>query len=122
MALLAPLPTIPIADLQPGIESADERPVSGVVTLIWPYASSERSLSLLLVEKDFRLRGKRGQVRVQFDGASAQAVAKSRVGSGDELLLRLKGVRWAKDESTATTPGRSIDWELHYCEQIQLQV
>lgn len=112
---------IPIAQLQPGLD-AEATSVTGVVTLIWPYASSTQSTSLLLVEPDFRLRGHRGQVRVHFNGASARTVAKSGLGSGDRLSMSLKGSAWTKDSSSTTTPGRSIEWELKYGERVLLEV
>ena len=113
--------TIPIAQLQPGLDP-DSTFVSGIVTLIWPYASSTRTLSLLLVEPDFRLRRHQGQVRIHFHGSSAKALARSGVSSGDHLLLRLIGVQWAKDTHKASTPGRGIEWELRYGERAVLTV
>jgi len=122
MALTDSTQTVPIAKLRPELEHADERYVSGVVTLIWPYASATKSLSLLLVEPDFRLRRHQGQVRVRFNGASAKAVARSGISSGDQLLLSLRGIQWEKDASVATTPGKGIEWEIRYGERVQLQV
>lgn len=122
MAVTAiPWPSVPIAHLQPGLD-AQATSVSGVVTLIWPYASSTRSASLLLVEPDFRLRRHRGQVRIHFNGASAKAVARLSVSSGDRLSLSLNGAEWAKDGATASTPGKGIEWELKYSERVVLQV
>lgn len=111
----------PIAQLNPELRH-DESSVTGIVTLIWPYASSKQTISLLLVEPDFRLRSSRGQVRVNFHGSSAKAVARSGLRSGDQLLLSLEGAQWAKDSTAATTPGRAIDWELEYGERLVLQV
>ena len=42
--------------------------------------------------------------------------------SGDQLLLSLKGAEWAKDTLAASTPGRSIEWELRYGDRLVLQV
>ena len=113
--------TLPIAQLQPGLDP-DSTSVTGIVTLIWPYASSTRTLSLLLVEPDFRLRRHRGQVRVHFHGSSAKALSTAGVNSGDQLLLNLTGMQWAKDAFTASTPGKGIEWELRYGERAVLQV
>ena len=112
---------VPIADLQPALET-DRTSITGIVTLIWPYSSSNRTLSLLLAEPDFRLRRERGQVRIHFTGSSATAVAKSRVGIGAQINLSLVGVRWAKDESTPRTPGRGVEWELQFGERLALEV
>ena len=111
----------PIAELNPDLKS-DESSVTGMVTLIWPYASFKSTFGLLLVESDFRLRSKRGQVRVHFQGSSAKTVARSGISSGDQLLLSLQGAQWAKDSTAATTPGRGIDWQLQYGERLVLQV
>lgn len=118
---MASVNTLPIAQLQPGLDP-DSTSVTGIVTLIWPYASSTRTLSLLLVEPDFRLRRHRGQVRVHFHGSSAKALSRAGVSSGDQLLLNLTGVQWAKDTFTASTPGKGIEWELRYGERAVLQV
>ena len=111
----------PIAQLNPDLEH-DDSSVAGIVTLIWPYAASKSTFSLLLVDPDFRLRSNRGQVRVHFQGSSAKAVARSGISSGDQLLLSLRGAQWVKDSTAATTPGRGIDWQLQYEERLVLQV
>ncbi len=111
----------PIAQLNPGLRP-DESSVTGIVTLIWPYASSKSTFGLLLVEPDFRLRSNRGQVRVHFQGSSAKAVARSGVSSGDQLLLSLRGAQWVNDATTAATPGRGFDRQLQYGERLVLQV
>ncbi|KAL2040698.1 hypothetical protein N7G274_006677 [Stereocaulon virgatum] len=118
---MAALTTLPIAQLQPGLDS-DSTSVFGIVTLIWPYASSTHTLSLLLVEPDFRLRRHRGQVRVHFQGSSAKALSRAEISIGDQLLLNLTGVQWAKDTFAASTPGRGIDWELRYGERAVLRL
>ena len=112
---------IPIAQLQPQAEIGGKS-VAGTVTLIWPYSASQKSYSLLLVEPDFRLRRQKGQVRLHFTGSSAKAVARAGVKSGDQLVLSLDNVVWAKDESAETTPGRGIGWELRFGERVVLQV
>lgn len=114
-------PSIPIAQLHPDLDP-DSTSISGIVTLIWPYASSTKTLSLLLVEPDFRLRPHRGQVRIHFNGAIAKAISRSILTSGDQLLLSLQGAKWTKDLSIASTPGNCIEWGLHYEERVLLQV
>ena len=113
---------VPIADLRPDLENVNERTVTGIVTIVWPYASSTGSASLLLVEPDFRLRARRGQVRLCFDGASAKAISKAGISSGDRLCLQLRDTNFSKDESTASTPGRGIEWKLQYGETLDLKV
>lgn len=116
-----PVPSIPIAQLQPGLDPKGTS-VTGIVTLIWPYASSTKSTSLLLVEPDFRLRRTRGQVRLLFNGSSAKAVTRLGVSIGDRLSLSLEGSEWARNSSPITTPGKGIEWELKYSERLVLQV
>jgi hypothetical protein len=119
---LAAAALIPIAQLTPDLSAPSATSIKAIVTLIWPYSSSNSSLTVLLAEPDFRLRRTRGQVRVQFSGSSANAVHEAGIGSGDEVMLSLDGVEWNKDESAGQTPGRSIEWELKFTERLLLQV
>ena len=116
-----PTPADSIAELRPQLAN-ESTSVTGIVTLIWPYASSTQSISLLLVEPDFRKRQKEGQVRVYFHGSSARALARVGISSGDVLLLSLEGSVWSKQITTASTPGKSIEWEIEYGERVLLQV
>jgi hypothetical protein len=113
---------IPIADLSPELEDSSTKSIKAVVTLKWPYSSSSGTIALLLAEPDFRLRRAKGQVRVQFSGASAKAIARSEISSGDEVTLSLEGVEWAKDPKTTQAPGQSVDWELRFTERVVAQV
>ena len=113
--------SMPIALLRPS-QPINGRSIKGIVTLIWPYSTSQRSFSLLLVEPDFRLRRQNGQVRVHLKGSSARTLAKSGVRSGDCIQLSLEGVAWARDESRHKTPGRGVEWELQFGERLLLQV
>lgn len=112
---------IPIANLGPS-NQAESSTIVGVVALIWPYSSSGKTFAVLLVEPDFRLRRTKGQVLVRFYGSSAKAIAKSGVSSGDQILLSLTGALWVEDDSTTKTPGKGIEWELHFRERVVLQV
>jgi hypothetical protein len=54
-------------------------------------------------------------VRVRFAGPAAEAVAKSRIGIGDEILLELDGAIWTESPAgLVSTPGRSVEGELVY--------
>ncbi|KAL9011059.1 MAG: hypothetical protein Q9173_004059, partial [Seirophora scorigena] len=113
--------SVPIAKLEPSlIESG--RPVQGVVTLVWPYSTSNQSFSILLAEPDFRLRRQKGQVRVHFTGSSAKAVSRCNPQSGDHVTLNLVGAQWEKDETASKTPGRGIDWQLRFGERATLKI
>ncbi|KAH7413714.1 hypothetical protein DE146DRAFT_682915 [Phaeosphaeria sp. MPI-PUGE-AT-0046c] len=111
----------PIAELHPELPARDSKTFKAAVTLIWPYSSSQRQFALLLAEPDFRLRRKKGQVRARFSGSSARALATTGVGIGDEVVLSLRGAKFLQ-EDTVSTPGRSIDWELEYTQNVSVQV
>ncbi|KAI9685208.1 MAG: hypothetical protein M1822_004795 [Bathelium mastoideum] len=113
---------VPIATLTPLLPSLETKSFRGVVTLVWPYSSSTRQFALLVAEQDFRLRRQKGQVRVQFHGASAKAVAKSGVGIADVVTASLEGAQWIQEEGEqVNTPGKSVDWELRYGQRLVLQ-
>ena len=111
----------PIAQIHPSNRDNGTH-ISGLVTLIWPYSSSRKEFSLLLVESDFRLRRNKGQVRIVFDGASAKAAARADINSGDRLSLWLKGARYEKAETTIATPGRSVEYDLHFGQVLRFRV
>ncbi|OBT67437.1 hypothetical protein VE03_03029 [Pseudogymnoascus sp. 23342-1-I1] len=114
---------VAIAKLEPTIPNLQSCYFKAVVTLIWPYSSSNKTLSVLLAEPDFRLRSSRGQVKVQFAGSSAKHVYDAGIGSGDELVVSLNGAEWIPESaSTAQTPGRGIEWELKFSGRLVLQI
>lgn len=113
---------IPIAQLTPLLAAASTRSIRAIITLTWPYSSATGSVAFLLVEPDFRLRRTRGQVRVQFSGSSAKAVAKAGIASGDEVILSLDGVEWVHDETLFATPGRGVEFDLKFTERLLVQV
>ncbi|KAI7409867.1 hypothetical protein KC336_g12616, partial [Hortaea werneckii] len=115
--------TVPIQTLAPDAELPSNGAIRAVVTLAWPFSSSTRQCALLLADPDFRLRTRKGQVRVRFTGPSAEAVAKSRIGIGDEITLHLGGATWAEPkEGAVRTPGKSVDGELVFARQLGLKV
>jgi len=120
---LEPTTHIPIAQLTPDLPEPATRSLKAIVTLTWPYSSATGSVAFLLAEPDFRLRKSRGQVRVQFSGSSAKAVAKAGIASGDEVTLCLEGVEFVDDEAAiAATPGRGVECELRFAERLLLEV
>ena len=112
---------LPIARLNPSLDTSKSY-VKGIVTLVWPYSPSNKYTSILVVEPDFRLRRKQGQVRLSFKGRTARAVAKSGLTSGDEVLVALTDAEWLQAENNVATPGRRVDWELQFGEHVILQV
>ncbi|KAK2763046.1 hypothetical protein FQN54_009679 [Arachnomyces sp. PD_36] len=114
--------SIRIAELSPSLENPKQRYVCAVVTLLWPFSSSTRSFSLLLSDPDFRLRRLNGQVKATFHGSSAEAVAHSKVGIGDTVILGLDGVQWVNHEAGDATPGKGINWDLNFNDRVVLEV
>ncbi|CAK3933669.1 hypothetical protein DOTSEDRAFT_72659 [Lecanosticta acicola] len=114
--------TISITALSPGESPLKDRAIRAVVSLFWPYSSSTKQCALLLADPDFRLRSRKGQVRVRFTGPSAGAVAKAKIGIGDELILELRGASWAGETGTVVTPGKSVDGELVYTGELGVKV
>jgi hypothetical protein len=112
---------VAIAALNPELPAPASKQFRAVVTLIWPYSSSQRQFALLLGDPSFRLRRKAGQVRARFSGSSAKAIASTGVGIGDEVVLSLSGAEFVQDGSVST-PGKSIDWELSYTQTLSARV
>ena len=61
-------------------------------------------------------------MRVRFTSASAEAVAKSRIGIGDEVVLSLNGASWEEDTEAKRTPGKSVDGELFFRRKLGLRI
>ncbi|KAF1928188.1 uncharacterized protein M421DRAFT_5261 [Didymella exigua CBS 183.55] len=110
-----------IAALRPNVDALESKQIKAVVTLIWPYSSSQRQFALLLAEPDLRLRRKNGQVRAHFSSTSARALATTGVGIGDEVVLGLHGAQFVQDGAVGT-PGKRIDWELAYTQTLAISV
>lgn len=119
---LAHLTRVPIAQLSPDLEQLDEKSFLAAIALVWPYSSSTKSVSLLLAEPDFRLRGAKGQIKVTFHGHVAEKVAESHVGIGDTVCLALKGTKFVSNEAVQKTPGRSVAWDAHFENGVSLEV
>ncbi|KAH7054378.1 hypothetical protein B0J12DRAFT_657461 [Macrophomina phaseolina] len=116
---------IPIATLHPSLPAPATKSITALVTILWPYSSSTRTCALLLAEPDFRLRRRRGQVRVQFFGDAAYAVATSQLGIGDKVVLKLGGAQWLQpsgEDEVVRTPGKSVDWELGFRDRLAMLV
>lgn len=111
-----------LSELQPSLKDTADRYVRGVVVLIWPFSSATKQFSLLLSDPDFRRRELRGQIKARFAGPSAEAVAKSKIGIGDIILLGLDGLRWEEHASQPNTPGTSIEWDLLFSNRLVLEV
>ncbi|KAL2880899.1 hypothetical protein SGCOL_003549 [Colletotrichum sp. CLE4] len=111
---------IAIAQLSPALEDPKTRVIRGVVTITWPYSIVRKNIAFLLAEADFRLRRAKGQVRVEFTGSSAKAIADAALGSGDEIALSLDGVELVADDSKTRVPGTSLEWQLRFTERVLL--
>ena len=114
--------TVPIAQLSPTLGEPEHKYIDAVVTLVWPYSSSTKSISLLLAEPDFRLRRSHGQVKAIFHGHVAEKVAGSQVGIGDHIHLSLRGSSFIANDSATHTPGRYVAWDVHFSNGVSLEV
>ncbi|WYZ38598.1 hypothetical protein EsH8_III_000512 [Colletotrichum jinshuiense] len=112
---------LPIAKLSPELHDLKTHVVRGIVTITWPYSIIHKTIAFLLAEPDFRLRRAKGQVRVEFSGSSAKAVANAGLGSGDEIVLSLDGAELAADDSKTRVPGTSLEWQLKFKDRVLLQ-
>ena len=113
---------VPIQDLSPTLQSLDQKAIQGIITVLWPYSSSTGKIAFLLAHPDFRFRGRKGQIRIQFSAASAKAVAQTKTGIGDEVILHLEGSRWIESVQGVVTPGKSVDGELLFEDRLVMQV
>ena len=114
--------SISIAQLSPSLSPLDKQYLYATVILLWPYSSTTKQFSLLLSEPDFRLRGANGQVKVNFRGRAAEAVANAKVGIGDSVFLGLDGAELkARDNGASNTAG-GIEWDLLFCSRVLLEV
>jgi hypothetical protein len=122
-ALFASTDRIRIAQLALGqpAEPEDSSHIEAVVSLVWPYSNKNKSLSLLLVEPDVRLRSAKGQVKVTFQGTAAQQIAKSQLGIGDIVLLRIDHAEWIDTGDAVETPGKKVQWDLHFKNRVLLE-
>ncbi|KAL6849527.1 hypothetical protein ACO1O0_009068 [Amphichorda felina] len=110
----------PIAQLHPDISHPNSRIVEGEVTITWPFSIVTKSIAFKLVESDFRLRLNKGQVRVDFHGPAAKAVAKATIGGGDEIRLSLDGAEWVKT-SPPVRPD-TLEWQLSFTNRLRLKL
>ncbi|KAL4870270.1 hypothetical protein BDV12DRAFT_63877 [Aspergillus spectabilis] len=113
---------IPIAQLSPDVDRLQESSINSAVTLLWPFSSYARSLSVLLAETDFRLRRSNGQVKVTFHGKVAEEVAGTHIGIGDKVYLSLAGSRLVKNDAADQTPGKGVSWDVHFDASAFLEV
>ncbi|KAJ5146423.1 Telomere end binding protein [Penicillium bovifimosum] len=118
----AHLTKVPIAQLSPDLENSAQKFFLAAVALVWPYSSSAKCVSLLLVESDVRLRRDKGQIKVTFHGHIAEKIAESHIGIGDTVRLALKGSKFVNSEGIPQTPGRSVAWDAHFEDGVSLEV
>jgi hypothetical protein len=113
---------VDISSLEQHGADLESKFIRGIITIIWPFSSSAGKASFLLADPDFRLRYRKGQVRIQLQGSAALAVAKSKLAIGDEVALGLKGARLVETEAGVSTPGKSVDLELRFGHILSLEV
>lgn len=113
---------IPISQLSPAAEHLTEHSIHAVISLVWPYSSSTKSLGFLLSEPDPRLRLLNGQVKADFHGPVAERIAQTRLGIGDEVALGLEGSRLVDNQDVSQPPGRRVAWDVHFDSRVFLEV
>lgn len=113
--------TTSIAQLNPDLTDINSRVIRGTITITWPYSSYRNVAAFVLAESDYRLRRDKGQVRVEFSGPAAKAVADAGLNSGDEIILSLKGVEWADKDPRTPLLGEPLDWQLKFRGKLLLQ-
>lgn len=112
----------PITELSPTINDQASRFFVAVVSLIWPYSSSDHRTAILLADPDFRRRRTKGQTKVTFHGRSAVAVAESHVGIGDTVRLSLEDAQWIRSGEDVSTLGKRADWDLEYAGKVLMEI
>lgn len=105
-----------LAALHPSASSAF---VNAIVTLMWPFSPSSSSLSIIASEEDFRLRLSKGQLRVNFGGACANAVDTRGLQIGDQVMISLEGAVF-EELSNATT--RDVPWSITFTSRLVMKV
>jgi hypothetical protein len=121
-AQLASRSLTPIAQLNPDLPDQSTRAVRGQVTLTWPFNSVTKTVAFLLSEPDVRLRRNKGQVRVEFSGPCARAVAELGVGAFDEVVIGLEGAEWDEDRSLKRPLESRVGWQVGFRRRVVLQV
>jgi hypothetical protein len=121
MPLAVTQPT-PIAQLNPELPNFESSIVEGEVTITWPFSVVTRSIAFKLVERDFRLRRDRGQVRIEFHGPAAKAIAKANIGGGDEVRLSLLGAQWERPAQQTPVRPDTLEWQLKFTRRVYMKV
>lgn len=113
-----------IADIKERLTSTDASNtyIEAAVQLVWPFSSVTSQLSLLLIEKDVSFRDTAAQLKITFHDACAKQVARSRVGIGDIVQLRLAGATAEHEHEELSTPGKKTGFDLHFRKSVHLQV
>lgn len=81
----------------------------GVVSLRWPYSSSQHQISIQLADEDIRRRAEKGQVRLTFNGAAADALKTL----PSLALLEIRAPSSSKFESFQGSK-RDIDYKITF--------
>jgi hypothetical protein len=113
-----PATHLPFASLTPTI-ATHSGSLKGVVSLQWPFSPSSATMSLLVCEEDVRLRASKGQLRVEFRGASAREVDSKKIQIGDHVELSLEG---AEFETLENATPRDVPWQIVFSTRMAMKV
>jgi hypothetical protein len=119
------LTSLPLASLSPtssstaASSSSSSTYITAVVTLIWPFSSSSRTLSIVASEQNPILRLSKGQLRVNFHGPAATGVDARGLQSGDHVCISLDGAHW---EELASASSRDVPWAVSFEKKLTMKV
>lgn len=114
------LTPLPLASLSPtSSNSTSSTYITAVVTLIWPFSSSSRTLSIVASEQNPILRRSKGQLRVNFHGPAATGVDAHGLQSGDHVCISLDGAHW---EELAGASSRDVPWAVSFEKKLTMKV
>lgn len=109
---------IRIKDISPDLLFRSEEILRGVISLRWPYSSSQSALSIQLADEDVRRRGDKGHVRMTFHGAAAAALK-------DLPSLSLLEISAAPDSVSlehVEGSARDINYRLNFNGDVTVQI
>lgn len=106
-----------IKDISPDNAFESGLHIRGVISLRWPYSSSERSLSIQLADEDIRRRGDKGHVRLTFNGSAAAALKNLPALCLLEISASANGIEFLSSQGSA----RELDYTLNFVADVSVK-